>query len=483
LDVSLVGKPLSTPERARIPLMRPVFAWLLVIAGSVLILLTPALWNGFPFLFYDSGAYLDLAIAGGFRPERSAFYGAFLGMFRPQLSLWIATSAQVLLTVLVIADFARVLSPRITPSRVFFTILGLCLVTGLPWKAADILPDILAPVLVLCLYLLGFHGDRLSLRHKAALSATAVLAATSHASHLGLAAGLAAVIALIQIALRRATVVSSSANAKLPALVFGLSLMLVVAGNFVLTGDVFVSRSGPGFILARLVQDGVAQRVLNDTCPQAAYRLCAYRNDLPQDSNDFLWKWQSPLSKLGGFTAIEPEAKSIIVESLERYPWLNLKMAILDTLAQFATFRTGDGIEPLNSVPVPALRKYMPRQLASYLASRQRNGEIRFTLINTVQIPVESASMACLAVLLFIAVRRRVFDDRLFLPAFMLVALLGNAFICGALSSPHDRYQSRLMWPVCLSAILLLARWSQDARLRRPELSIESELGLARVNP
>jgi len=231
------------------------------------------------------------------------------------------------------------------------------------------------------------------------------------------------------------------------------------------------------------VQDGIAQRVLNDSCPQSSYRLCAYRNDLPQDSNDFLWKWDSPLSKLGGFGGIEPEAKSIIIDSLKRYPWLNLKMAMLDTLEQFATFRTGDGIEPLNSVPVPALRKYMPQQLGSYLASRQRNGEIGFTLVNAVQIPVETASMASLAVLLVVAVRRRALDDRLFLPAFMLIALLGNAFICGALSSPHDRYQARLMWPVCLSALLLLTRRSEDARRSGPGLSIESELLLARVNP
>ena len=32
------------------------------------------------------------------------------------------------------------------------------------------------------------------------------------------------------------------------------------------------------------------------------------------------------------------------------------------------------------------------------------------------------------------------------LPAFVLASLLGNAAICGTLSNPHDRYQSRLIW-------------------------------------
>ena len=32
------------------------------------------------------------------------------------------------------------------------------------------------------------------------------------------------------------------------------------------------------------------------------------------------------------------------------------------------------------------------------------------------------------------------------LALFVLIALIGNAFINGALSNPHDRYQSRIAW-------------------------------------
>jgi hypothetical protein len=60
--------------------------------------------------------------------------------------------------------------------------------------------------------------------------------------------------------------------------------------------------------------------------------------------------------------------------------------------------------------------------------------------------------------------RRR--DDMLYLPAFILAALLGNAFICGVLSNPHDRYQSRLMWVASLAAILLVLRWLGRARMQ-----------------
>jgi hypothetical protein len=445
------GPGISAPQKK-------LLVWLSVIAAAALVLLAPALWNGFPFLFYDSGAFIDLAMQGGFRPERSAFYAAFLRVFQPGLSLWPAVVAQVLMTVLVTAEFARILLPGLTPRLFLVMIVALCAGTGLPWTAANILPDILAPLMVISLYLLGFHADRLNWPRKAALMAVAIFAAASHASHLGLAAGLAAAVALMQLAARRGPAISAQPRWRLPALAFGLALLSVVASNFALTGGFFLSRCGPDFILARLVQDGIAKRVLDDTCPASGYRLCAYKDTLPADSNDYLWRWDSPFWKLGGFAATGDESGKIILESLKRYPLLNLKMAVRDTAEQFVTFESGDGIEPLNGVPIPALKRHMPDQLESYEAARQHNDEIEFRWINALQVPIGGASIVALAAILFTAARRRSWDDRVFLPAFLLLALLGNAFICGALSSPHDRYQSRLIWPACFAVLLLVAR-------------------------
>jgi hypothetical protein len=38
---------------------------------------------------------------------------------------------------------------------------------------------------------------------------------------------------------------------------------------------------------------------------------------------------------------------------------------------------------------------------------------------------------------------------------FILAALIGNAIICGVLSGPHARYQSRLMWTPVLALALV----------------------------
>jgi hypothetical protein len=270
----------------------------------------------------------------------------------------------------------------------------------------------------------------------------------------------------MQVATRRLPAATVEPSWRLPALVFALSLVALVGSNFLRTGDVFVSRAGPAFVLGRLIQDGIAQRLLDDTCPQSGYRLCAYKDNLPKTANDFLWG-DSPFDALGGFEGTNDEAKRIVSDSLKRYPLLHLKMAVLNTLEQLVTFETGDGIEPLNDIPVPAMIRHMPDQLDDYRASRQQQDRIDFDWINALHIPVGGLSVVALGVILIAAVWRRCWTDRAFLPAFLLIALFGNAFICGALSNPHDRYQSRLMWPASFAVILLTARIAQDRSLRR----------------
>ena len=51
-----------------------------------------------------------------------------------------------------------------------------------------------------------------------------------------------------------------------------------------------------------------------------------------------------------------------------------------------------------------------------------------------------------------------------------LVTLVGNAFICGALSNPHDRYQSRVVWIAVLAVGMVLAdrgRFGEGMAARR----------------
>jgi hypothetical protein len=54
--------------------------------------------------------------------------------------------------------------------------------------------------------------------------------------------------------------------------------------------------------------------------------------------------------------------------------------------------------------------------------------------------------------------RRRPFDDLTLLAGTVSFALLGNAFVCGVISGPHDRYGARLAWVATFVVLIAAAK-------------------------
>jgi hypothetical protein len=247
------------------------------------------------------------------------------------------------------------------------------------------------------------------------------------------------------------------------------ALVLIVAGNFAMTGNFFISKSGSVFVFARLMQDGIVKRLMNDTCPPAGdinWRLCAYKNRLSTSANGWLWGAGSGFHALGGFTgkAQQDEDSRIITESLKRYPVMHLHAAVYDSLLQFLQFKTGDGIEPQLSILESGFKRMIPGQVPAYLGARQQRNLIRFKTLNLIHVPVGAMSVLGLLLLLQHAGLRRAWDQAS-LPALVLLGLVGNAIICGTFSNPHDRYQSRVIW---LPSLVLLLAVARDRRALQP---------------
>jgi hypothetical protein len=247
------------------------------------------------------------------------------------------------------------------------------------------------------------------------------------------------------------------------------ALSLIVVGNFVLTGNLFISKSGSVFLFARLMQDGIVKRLMDDTCPPQGdinWRLCTYKNRLPRNANAWLWGTGSGFHALGGFTSEKQQKEDgrIIVESLKRYPVMHLRAATYDSLLQFLQFKTGDGIEPQIWIVEPNFRRMIPEQIPAYRKARQQRGLIRFKTLNLIHVPVGAMTVLGLLLLLQHAGLRRAWDQAS-LPALVLLGLVGNAIICGTFSNPHDRYQSRVIW---LPALVLLLAVARDRRALQP---------------
>ena len=121
------------------------------------------------------------------------------------------------------------------------------------------------------------------------------------------------------------------------------------------------------------MQDGIVKRLLDDTCPQSGYQLCAYQKPA-QDPRQCLavGRPTACFAPKAAFTAITREESRIIADSLARYPLLQVKSGADDSVLQFFTFKTGDGIESQEWILKPEFEQMMPGQLPAYLAARQQ---------------------------------------------------------------------------------------------------------------
>ena len=101
------------------------------------------------------------------------------------------------------------------------------------------------------------------------------------------------------------------------------------------------------------------------------------------------------------------------------------------------------------------IERYRPALVPDMRAARQQRGEIDFTIINRVHYPL---ALACQLLLLPLIggylLRRKDMSAIGELATVCLLALLANAFVCGTLSNPHDRYGARLIWLAVTAAAI-----------------------------
>jgi hypothetical protein len=429
----LASRPLSGRSSA----MAMVIAWP--------ILLGAAIWNRFPIVFYDTGAYLLQGLGGDFIMERSSAYSLFLKFAGAGWSLWAVAAVQAILTAFVMVEFARVERPDLSLPGFLSVVTAMALATSLPWYVGQIEPDFATALLTLSLYLLTFRADRIGYTRRAGLVAVGALTTALHPSHLGLALILVSCTSLMGVFNRKQDSLRPKFELQWASVAFGFAL--VVGANYALTRDAFVSRAGFVFLSARLTQDGMVKRVLDQECLRAKFRMCEFKDELPASADAWLWDSESPFNtQLGGFRGMRGEAERIAVESLARYPLANLEAATADTALQLILVQTGDGIGPQKTVLDPEFRKVIPKELSGYAGARQQRGELSFVLLNVVHVSVAYLSIVAMSAWLWrSSVKKRHWSDSA-LPAFVLAALLINAAICAVFSGPHGRYQSRVAW-------------------------------------
>ena len=415
--------------------------WVLAVILSIALLIAPALWNGFPLLQYDTGGYLARWHEGTLVPSRAVVYGLMLNVGTPA-AFWPVVAVQAALTVWVIALTLRAHGLGGRPWLVLCIVAVLTAISTLPWLTSILLTDVFAGLGVLALYLLLLRPGSFGRSERFALIALIAVSAATHSATIAVLAALIVAGVLMWLVQPRQLPLARVGNG---VLALALGAVLVFAADFVVAKRLAWTPGGFALSFGRMLQDGIVNKYLDDHCPNPKLALCAYKDELPNDAD--VWFWGSPLfDKLGRFAGLGQEMAEIAVASVIDYPGLQLKTAVIASARQLVAVHTGEGV--LNSIwhTYGTIKRFTPGLTTSMDAARQQRGEISFTAINQIDYPIALLSMALLPLIIVLAWRRTIPSAFGELAAVCAIALLANAFVCGAMSNPHDRYGARLVW-------------------------------------
>ncbi|MDO8875614.1 MAG: hypothetical protein Q8M24_24310 [Pseudolabrys sp.] len=446
-----LGARISNPRRAAV--------WTLASIGMMLLLLAPAIWNGFAIIFPDTGGYLDRPILGTLGLGRSALYGAFLYLGVPS-HFWLNIVLQSAMTAWLIVLALRTHGLGGRPWLALGIVAFLTVATSMPWFAAQLMPDILFAAAALALHLLIFRDNALAHWERLALAAVIVLAMPSHMAAAGMCVGILIGVALLT---RIRAFALPEARLTFAAGAVTAGLVLCPVSNYAITGNFALTPGGSSFVFGRLVEDGIVQRYLDEKCPDPALRLCAFTATFQSDADWWLWDGNSPFRKLQNFEG-SAEEKAIIADTLKLYPAMHVLAALratLDQLARFATEITGANNEPT----IAMLKEHTPALFPQLMRARQQATPFGIAPINALHVPVAALAFVCLGAALLLRRRLGLPDELAALAVTVFLALAANAAICGAFSHAVDRYQSRLAWLAVLAAAMIAA-WLYSRRSR-----------------
>lgn len=427
--------------------------------------------NGFPLLYTDSGTYLRVGTEIHFPVERPVTYGLFLLPFHwlfGGVGLWLAAFAQGLFSTWLVGRVVRMVLGRVTIVALLATVAVLAALTSLPWFSGQLMPDLYTGLMALLICVIAFDRRRARIEGWLLPLLLAGFVAV-HLSHVAIAFGmvLVAVIALRVLRMPLGGIARAGAGA------LG-GLLLLCTFNLVGAGTFRPSLESNSFLLARLLDAGLAQPALAALCDADKLALCTIvplvtDPDSTLPGQDYLWAEETPRTALEAADPVRHKIEEgrVIRQVIRDDPAAVARLVLTSLTGQLVTARTGDGLvaHEIKMQIGHQIHDHFPESAARWNASRQQTGRLQPLLV----IPHDVISLLAtltLPLIYFVALRRG--DRALAMLAVMVAAtLVANAAACGILSGVFDRYQNRVVWlPVLLVVVALLRERDWRSRPR-----------------
>jgi hypothetical protein len=433
-------------------------------------------WSGEYLRVYDASAAMPSAAAAA--PAeipvtlngRSIYYGAFLYLSYLAGSMWFAVVVQALLAAasiyLTVILIGRAMGAQLRASHIAMIGAIAVLATPLGYVSAHLLPDIFAGIGLLALANLLFLWSWQSRPERIFWIAMLAYAQLVHSTNMLLATAL--LIGAIPYDLLRKTRVNLAPLAAVAGCIAAGAL-----GQFLFVQAVKEGTGAPPvrppFLAMRVIADGPGHAYLREHCPTEKSFYCnVVRQQHPQ-SDELLWSPDRQISLFRGRTPAEQRisaaeqgrfVRSVIAErpgeviaAAARNSWDQLLKADLTMFnySQGNRDRFDRTIPSQLLAPMkhtPAYNERMPTRAVEIGTALVSIGAVLFLILFLARRrdrPIEPMKAYCLCILAAVAI---------------------NAVICGALSGPKGRYETRLLWvlPIVAGAAGFSAERSRSGR-------------------
>lgn len=401
--------------------------------------------------------------------SRSAAYGVALAL--ALRSGWLDGMVLVNLAALWLALWlvARTLRPFASGHAALrlsaFMVLAGC-AGSLPFYVAFLMPDIFAPILILVMALVASHGQDMRWWEMGLALLLAVLAVLFHPSHLVMAALLLPLgIILSPTRLRMRLMLAALLGLIVVGLGVGERIAFSRAVSKVQGGVVLYLP----FLTARLIDDGPGRAFLAGVCPDPARATCKLMENLTR-AGDFPERFDAPVilfdrtPDYGSYRLlsetdqrlIAAEQVSFALEVAATQP-LGIAAAVAgNVLHQLSLSR----IDMTLATPDIVARLVAPGGGLDPSYADGRLGHLSAfwrDLLWAGQAAVYLASALWLTVGLLRRGGPLAGEKRLV--AMILLGILVNALVCGAISEPADRYGARVMFLLPLTCLMRNTKW------------------------
>jgi len=440
-----------------------------IFVGALILSLIP-LYNGYPLVYSDTGTYIHSGFSKTVPMDRPITYGLFLYYSSLKMSTWLVVIIQNFLTSFVLFRVVRLFTKSQKGYFSFYGIISfLTFFTAIGWYSGQLMPDFLAPIMILSLVLLWKEKQQKPL-NLILLSLIFLFSVLVHFSHLLIASMLITIVTSLHFL--RPQLITVKRWLFAPLLII-LGWLILPTMNYMIDDEFKISKGSHVFFISHLNDTGLLKTILDNYCPTDEFsdvKLCDYKDSLPHDAASFIWSTDI-LENTGGWEGSKKEYDKIIRLSFTqpRYLLNNISKSFLYGMIQLTKNKIGEGLSPYteHSAPYGQIHWRFNHEVNNYMMSRQNkyNGfELDLKLLNQVHLFILILSfLACI----YLFTNRRwskLSKNAQFLLLFIIAGILINSMVTAGLNTPYDRYQARVVWLLPFALLLLLVHHRKELK-------------------